>query len=194
MTVGRCFDARQRWVSKDFDPHTNFENEHSRREGRALARAMVADAVRASAAKLLRSEMAKIDAELINTLSTQIELLPQRTKMTPYQVVEQLAPLIAGACERGQDLEAIAKLLKGIGVHLAPVTVGNYLRRARREAARSPVHNPGQPVVMTPVAPSPEPRSTPTPVEDVPPTPRSRRVAATPTGGRFELVEDKKDL
>ncbi|HET6332615.1 MAG TPA: hypothetical protein VFG30_05350 [Polyangiales bacterium] len=54
--------------------------------------------------------MAKIDAELIDMLSTQIELLPHRTTMTPYQAVKQMAPLIAGACARGQDLEASAKL------------------------------------------------------------------------------------
>lgn len=138
--------------------------------------------------------MAKIDTEIMKTLTDEIETLPHRTTMTSYEVVKKLGPAIARARERGQDLEAIAKTLRRLGVHLAPITVRNYLQRARREAARSstPERTSATRSSASTCAPGPS-LSTPR-VAETPPSPRTPRSTTTPTGGRFDLVEDKKDL
>src|SRR5262245_20094855 len=92
--------------------------------------------------------MGKVDATALNSLSEKIGELPARSTLTPYELVRKLAPAIRDAMARGQDLASIAKLLAADGVRLAPSTIGNYLRRARREGTLP------SPKTCEPVAPS----------------------------------------
>lgn len=132
--------------------------------------------------------MPKIDTTLIPALSEQIEKLPDRTTITPYELVKRVAPVIAAACDRGQDAAAITKLLQGMGVRLSPRTLRNYLSRARREEHSAPK----EPPASTP-APAPfTPRIQPTAASEE--VARGSRPRAVPVGGRFELVADKKDI
>lgn len=135
--------------------------------------------------------MAKIDIELLDMLGVQITSLPQRT--TSYELVKRLAPVIAEARERGQDLNAIAKLLKGMDIHISPSTIKSYLSRARREARRTVLAETHKKDLPTSSARAPEPNDVPTPLEKAP-VRGVPRATATPTGGRFEFIEDKKDL
>ena len=126
----------------------------------------------------------------LNSLSEKIGGLPARSTLTPYELVRTLAPAIREAMARGQDLAAIAKLLAADGVRLAPSTIGNYLRRARREGALPP------PKTREPAAPSitheSDAPSAPAPVQVATRTPQRIDTGLEPPSGRFELVEDKQ--
>ena len=133
--------------------------------------------------------MAKVDTTALDALSGKIKELPVRTTVTPYEVVKFLAPTIHEALARGQDLSAIAKLLAAIGVRLAPATIGNYLRRVRRESSSKP------PTIQKPPAainPDVSTSASALPAADAP-LERARKLGPTADvqSGRFELVQDK---
>ena len=79
----------------------------------------------------------KVEVSALESLREQLENLPIRTTVTPRELVEKLAPVIIAARARGQNYEAIAALLAGMGVRIKPSTVRNYLWRARRLSAMS---------------------------------------------------------
>ena len=59
---------------REISAYANSDNARSRRGGERIRAHGLATTMRASAASLFRSEMAKIDAELIDMLSTQIDI------------------------------------------------------------------------------------------------------------------------
>ena len=131
--------------------------------------------------------MRKIDTTRLDSLSTSIAELPARSTKTPYQVVEQLANVIDAALERGQDCDAVVELLRKAGVELAPKTVQNYLRRARRKLASA----------LGPDA-SPMRLQSPTPRDQGGPTPRTIPAEPPDVGtrrpGTFVAVPDTRDI
>jgi hypothetical protein len=137
--------------------------------------------------------MPKFDVTLIETLSSRIEALPERSTKTPYEVVEHLAHVIGAACSRGQDIDTIVNVLKQNGIVLARSTVQNYLRRARKTTAAQRRAPPPPPVN--------EGAQIPPLVEPV----RSARAGAAVgldrkeagravAAGHFELVPDAEQL
>lgn len=134
--------------------------------------------------------MGKVDATALNSLSEKIGGLPARSTLTPYELVGNLAPAIREAMARGQDLAAIAKLLAADGVRLAPSTIANYLRRARRERALPPskTRKESAPSTTEESSAPPAPARVQSLLERVP------RVDAglEPPNGRFELVQDSE--
>jgi hypothetical protein len=77
----------------------------------------------------------KVEESAVESLREQLEKLPTRTTITPRELVDKLAPVIVAARARGQDYQAIAALLAGMGVRIKPSTVRNYLWRAPRVSA-----------------------------------------------------------
>ena len=135
--------------------------------------------------------MGKVDTTALETLRAQIAELPVRSTVTPFELVQQLAPAIVAARDRGQDFRAIGALLAGIGVRLKPSTIRNYVWRAGRHQT--------PPVAEARVATSGSPhsalRTSAAPDAPLSPLERARRAAAdsgSPLNGRFELVQDKE--
>ena len=138
--------------------------------------------------------MGKVDTSALETLSAQLEGLPARTTLTPYELVKKLAPMIGAAHARGQDFAAIGALLAGVGVRLKPATIRNYLWRATREARDddATVSAEAPQIVREPAAPPPV--ASP-PVTALSPVAQARLAGRKPSvqqAGRFELVEDKE--
>jgi hypothetical protein len=79
-----------------------------------------------------RGNMQRIPGKSVEELTALIEALPQvETSRSPYEVIEQLAPTILAAQQRGQTLDSIVPVLAEAGIHLKRSTVRNYLRRAQ---------------------------------------------------------------
>lgn len=77
----------------------------------------------------------RVEESVLETLREQLDKLPTRTTVTPRELVAKLASVIIAARARGQNYEAIAALLAGMGVRIKASTVRNYLWRARRASA-----------------------------------------------------------
>ena len=157
--------------------------------------------------------MGNFDVTALESLSEQLDNLPARKTLTPYELVRNLGPAIVAARDRGQDFKAIGGLLANFGVQLQPTTIRNYLWRARRaargaeppaaaETAAIAISNiPPQlsapraaaPVARTeaPASPASQPAARGAAPES--PLERARRGAASsPSSGRFELIQDKE--
>jgi hypothetical protein len=104
----------------------------------------------------------------LQRLKAQLEHLPPRQTLQPYDVVAQLAETISSAQSRGYSIDDVVAMLNAAGIKLARNTVRNYLSRARAacgDASRQPV-----PLVVAPGAdlrPEDGRRKTPSPVAPV---------------------------
>jgi hypothetical protein len=140
--------------------------------------------------------MVRVKSTLIKTAGDQIAELPQQDTVTPYEMIKELAPIIIEARKRGHDFRAIAKILEGHGVRLAPATVRNYLDRVRRESEvqQQARPNPRQttPTRSTATAPNEQqPNSNPstTTADDA-----HTHERGSPRPGTFAIKRDRPDL
>lgn len=90
--------------------------------------------------------------DTLETLKAEIEKLPPRRQLSPYEVVAELAESISGARTRGYDIDHIVTMLRAAGINLARTTVRNYLSRALRAAESAP-ESPMQPAIANAAAP-----------------------------------------
>lgn len=75
--------------------------------------------------------MKKLDTIALQELKTQLEELPTRQTLRPYDVIAQLADTISGVRNRGYDIDDLVAVLNNAGIALARNTVRNYLSKAR---------------------------------------------------------------
>jgi hypothetical protein len=74
--------------------------------------------------------MKKLDSHALQKLRTQLEELPPRQTLRPYDVIAHLAETITGAKARGYEIDDLISVLNTAGITLARNTVRNYLSRA----------------------------------------------------------------
>jgi hypothetical protein len=77
----------------------------------------------------------KIEAATVRKLKEQLEELPQRETLRPYDVIAQLAETIASTQGRGYDIDDVMAVLHASGIELARNTVRTYLSRALAQHA-----------------------------------------------------------
>jgi hypothetical protein len=94
--------------------------------------------------------MKKLDSHALQKLRSQLEDLPPRQTLRPYDVIAQLAETITGVQARGYEIDDLVAVLNAAGITLARNTVRNYLSRALRERARNPVKTAVADVVRAP--------------------------------------------
>ena len=81
--------------------------------------------------------MLHMDTTTIEHVEQQLKRLPRRKSTVDF--LKQLAPAIEDALERGQDFQAIAKVLTIAGVKIAPNTLRRYMQIILRETRDSSV-------------------------------------------------------
>jgi len=79
--------------------------------------------------------MLHIDTTTIEYVDQQLRSLPRRE--TTFDFLKQLAPAIEDARKRGQDFQAIAKVLTNAGVKISPNTLRRYMQVILRETEDS---------------------------------------------------------
>lgn len=78
----------------------------------------------------------KIDASAVQKMRAQLEEMPPRERLRPYDVITQLAETIVSTQGRGYDVDDVMTVLRASGIELARNTVRTYLSRALATRAR----------------------------------------------------------
>lgn len=103
--------------------------------------------------------MKKPDTTTLQNVIARLEALPDRPRLSTYDLIAQLSTTISKTTGRGYDIDDIVTILRESGVKLARSTVRSYMSRARAGAvvpctAASLDTARGEPLSATATSPS----------------------------------------